>query len=65
LQEGPKKLKEAYAVVQGRGRPPSEAEKGRAAALGRGDKAILGGISREKSGRNPGVLEYDPYKEED
>ena len=58
LQEGPKKLKETYAMVHGRGRPPSEAKKRREAALGSGDEAVLRGISRKKPGCNPGILEY-------
>lgn len=46
-------------MVCGRVGSSAEAEKRREAALGRGHKAILGGISREKPRRDPGTLEYD------
>lgn len=44
----------------GRGGPSAEAKEGRGSALVAGSKVILGAVSREKSRRDTGILEYDP-----
>jgi hypothetical protein len=46
-------------MVHGRGGPLSEAEKGRRSIMVRRDEGILEAVSREKSGRDIGLLVYD------
>jgi hypothetical protein len=50
-------------VVHGRGGPPGEAEEGRRSIMVRCDEGILEAVSREKSGRDTGLLVYDSQKE--
>jgi hypothetical protein len=47
-------------MVSGRVGPSAEVAKRREAAMGRGHKVILKGISGKKSRLDPGLLEYDP-----
>lgn len=49
-------------MVPKRDRPSATAKKGQESALVRDYKVILRGISREKSRRDLGILEYNPQQ---
>jgi hypothetical protein len=56
-------LVKGYAMVHGRGGPPSEAEEGRRSIMVRCDEGILEAVSREKSGCDTGLSVYDSQQE--
>jgi hypothetical protein len=63
LQECPKELKKGHAMVHERGKPPSKAKEGQRLIMVRYNKGILKAVSREKSGRDIGLLVYNSQQE--